>query len=141
VSNLPDTKMALVVWLQDHPRLPDGVTVAGAVSDTLPSNLPYAAIFRPPGPPAMHHARWDRALLHVQVWAGTERAAHDTAAQLYDLTHEAQGSRVTDVDPDTLADVIVGAVEDVTGLGAIADPSQPDLHRQAFTVDVRARWA
>jgi hypothetical protein len=141
VTNLPDTKMAMIVWAQGHADLPAGMTVAGATSDTLASNLPYAAVFRPPGPPAMHHARWDRALLHVQVWAATEQAARDGAAALYDIAHEAPGSTVPDVDPDTLAGVVIGAVEDVTGLGAVDDPGYPDLYRYTFTVDVRARWA
>ena len=130
---LPDTKLAVVTWIRAHPDLPAGVTVAGAAPDDLASSLPLVAVFRPPGPPPMHWARWDRALINVQVWAVTEKTARDVAASVAAILHEAPGN--------TVADVVIQAVTDLTGIGDAPDPDLPDLSRQVLTVTVTARAA
>lgn len=134
---LPDTKLAVVTALQASTYLPSDITVAGAVQDDLAvivaTTGPYVAVQRPPGPPPALWMRTDTALLNVQVWAASEAAARDAAAAVHGVLHTLPGA--------TSGGVTVTAVTDVQGLGELPDPGLPDLHRQAFTVQVRAHTA
>jgi hypothetical protein len=131
---LPDTKLAVITGLQASPDLPATVTVVGAVEDNLPALVtatgPYVAVYRPPSPPPLMWARIDRALINVQVWAGTEAGARDTAAIVHAVLHTLPGH--------AHAGAWIQAVEDVTGLGEMPDPGLPTLFRQVFTARVVA---
>lgn len=129
--SLPDTKLAVTTWLAAHTGLPTGVTVAGATTDTLASDVPYVAVYRPPSPPPAMWARWDVALINVQAWAATEAEARSVAADAHSVLHLLPGH--------SSAGVHVMEVTDVTGIGQVPDPGYPDLHRQVFTVRVKAR--
>ena len=130
MSNLPDTKLAVTTGLA---AALTGVTVCGRVPDLLASSTPLVAVYRPTSPPAMHHARWDRAAINVQAWGSTEQEARDTAADAYDAVHALAGTMV--------ASVVISEVSDVTGIGELPDPAQPDLYRYVFSVAVTARNA
>lgn len=130
---LPDTKLAVIDWIRAHPDLPAGTTVAGAVPDDLATSLPLVVAFRPPGPPPLMWAAWDRALINIQVWADTEHAAREMASTVLGILHEAPGHTVTGI--------VIQAVTDLQGAGDLADLGYPDLSRQVSSVTVTARAA
>lgn len=131
---LPDTRLAVITalaaFLQD---LPGTVMVAGALPDDALTQLPFAAVYRVPGPPPAMWARWDTALLNIQVWAATEQASHDTAVTVHAILHTLPGT--------TTSGVTIREVQDITGPGILPDPGLPDLARHVFTVRVTARRA
>jgi len=133
-ATVPDLRAALIVFLQEHPASPSGLTVAGALADDLPAGLvPYAAVFEPPGPPPLIWCAIARSSLNLQVWHLDEKQARDTAETLRAITHDAPG-RVID-------GVTILSVTDTTGIGHVHDPGHPDLHRAVFTVTATGRWA
>jgi len=132
VSNLPDTKLAVITWVSGHPSLPGGVSVSGAVPDDLASAMPLVAVYRPPGSGPDDGHRWDRTALHFQTWAATEKTAFDTANAVFDIVHEMVGA-------GDVGGAVVSVTETSAGVGSMPDPGYPDYHRYVFTVTVKAR--